>query len=838
MGRPKKTKRTPPRRALAPLPIQKTPVKRKQWTNVQMCAAIKAIQNGAGSINRVALDHGVPPTTLKDRLSGRVIHGKKPGPVPYLDSQEEEALEDYLLQVSSVGYGKTRRQVKSIVGNVAADKGILRKSHVSDGWWRRFLERHPKLSLRHGDATGHVRMNAITRENIQTYFDLLKEVLDENDFAPHPERMYNMDETGMPLDPKPPRVVTRKGQRKVRYRCSGSKGQITVIGCCNGTGQAIPPMVIFNAKQLNPMWTQGEIPGTRYGLSDKGWTDQELFKGWLKDHFLVHAVPGRPLLLLVDGHSSHFEPETLRYAADHSVIIFCLPPHTTHEAQPLDVSFFGPLKKHWVDVTHDFYQSSPGKVITKFNFSVLFAKAWLKTCVPSTICSGFKKAGVIPFDPETILKLTPPTENNSSSQQNSSTSSASQQTQQTNSTSSASQQNNSTSSDAACSEDDDADKENGCDELEELYMARLEEGYDIFDPEYVEWLRRCHPDVTPPEPLDSSVASHFGDIEPSIPATPSITPTPEPVISLAVTPPVPEFDAPPNTNPPVPASPPNTNPPVPDAPHRIHASPLSISVSCSASTSVPPSSAPLSVIVSCSATASAQETPPLTSTVCSTEASVPMTPQSSRSPATMSTPSSALSRHLQPISLLQPSNSQKTGRARVLTSADCLKMLEEKKEKKRLEIEEKEQRKRDREQRKKERELAQKQKREERELQLRKKREAAAARKKAPAKRACKRSKRVLCDGLGVSATALTSVGASPALPSIVHSPDGTVSSGEDGASECECPFCHESYSDGGQDWIKCVCGRWVHEECVEDIHHDSDGQEIFCPFCINTIAI
>ena len=91
----------------------------------------------------------------------------------------------------------------------------------------------------------------------------------------------------------------------------------------------------------------------------------------------------------------------------------------------------------------------------------------------STICSGFKKVGVIPFDPETILKLTPPTENNFSSQQNSSTSSASQQT---NSTSSASQQNNSTSSDAACSEDDDADKENECDELGELYMAPLKKG--------------------------------------------------------------------------------------------------------------------------------------------------------------------------------------------------------------------------------------------------------------------------------------------------------------------------------------------------------------------------
>ena len=31
--------------------------------------------------------------------------------------------------------------------------------------------------------------------------------------------------------------------------------------------------------------------GTYYGMSDKGWTDQELFKNWLKHHFLQYAVP-------------------------------------------------------------------------------------------------------------------------------------------------------------------------------------------------------------------------------------------------------------------------------------------------------------------------------------------------------------------------------------------------------------------------------------------------------------------------------------------------------------------------------------------------------------------
>ena len=56
------------------------PAKRKQWTLEQMTAAIEAYRSGSSpSINQAARDHGVPPTTLKDRISGHVLHGSKPG---------------------------------------------------------------------------------------------------------------------------------------------------------------------------------------------------------------------------------------------------------------------------------------------------------------------------------------------------------------------------------------------------------------------------------------------------------------------------------------------------------------------------------------------------------------------------------------------------------------------------------------------------------------------------------------------------------------------------------------------------------------------------------------
>ena len=51
-------------------------------------------------------------------------------------------------------------------------------------------------------------------------------------------------------------------------------------------------MIIFDAKNLNHPWTKHEVPGTKYGLSDNGWINTDLFEGWLIEYFIRHAVPG------------------------------------------------------------------------------------------------------------------------------------------------------------------------------------------------------------------------------------------------------------------------------------------------------------------------------------------------------------------------------------------------------------------------------------------------------------------------------------------------------------------------------------------------------------------
>ena len=148
---------------------------------------------------------------------------------------------------------------------------MLRKDRISQGWWNRFFERQERLTRRHGDNTAHVRMDAINEQTMKQYFDLLEDTLKEHNLLHNPTQIYNVNESGMPLDPKAPNMVTQRGTKKVRYRSSGRKAQITVVACANAAGQAIPPMVIYDAKKLNHAWTANEVPGTKYGLSDKGW---------------------------------------------------------------------------------------------------------------------------------------------------------------------------------------------------------------------------------------------------------------------------------------------------------------------------------------------------------------------------------------------------------------------------------------------------------------------------------------------------------------------------------------------------------------------------------------
>ncbi len=78
-------------------------------------------------------------------------------------------------------------------------------------------------------------------------------------------------------------------------------------------------------------------PNALYGIQEKGYMDSELFLKWLH-HFIT------PLILIMDQHETHVSRDVIMFCRENKVEILCLPAHTTHILQPLDIAVFNPLK--------------------------------------------------------------------------------------------------------------------------------------------------------------------------------------------------------------------------------------------------------------------------------------------------------------------------------------------------------------------------------------------------------------------------------------------------------------------------------------------------------------
>ena len=56
------------------------------------------------------------------------------------------------------------------------------------------------------------------------------------------------------------------------------------------------------------------------------------------------------------------------------------------------------------------------------------------------------------------------------------------------------------------------------------------------------------------------------------------------------------------------------------------------------------------------------------------------------------------------------------------------------------------------------------------------------------------------------------------------------------------CCACFGSYEDDvlegtGAVWIACACGRWLHEDCVEDCREDDQGNDRIYPLCVDVLT-
>ena len=194
-----------------------------------------------------------------------------------------------------------------------------------------------------------------------------------------PSHIWNCDESGFSLCPKTSKVCAPIGTKTVYAACTANKQQITTLVAISADGRAIPPMHVFPGERFGYFPLEGAVKGAYFGRSHNGWINSEIFYGWVSNFFSKQIGTERPVVLLLDGHKSHINLELSKFCKQDGILLYCLPPHSSHITQPLDVGFFSPLKGNWKKAVDAYRCANVGSPVTKQVFSRVFKEAWIDT---------------------------------------------------------------------------------------------------------------------------------------------------------------------------------------------------------------------------------------------------------------------------------------------------------------------------------------------------------------------------------------------------------------------------------------------------------------------------
>jgi hypothetical protein len=287
---------------------------------------------------------------------------------------------------------------------------------VSERWITRFIKRHDELTSKYTRKYDYQRAKCEDPEIINQWFDLVQNTIVK--YGILEQDIYNFDETGFQMGvAHTAKVITSSRHRTSRVRAvqPGNREWVTVIKCINASGWSLPPMIIFSGKVHQSQWYQDIDPDWLIGLSDNGWTNNELGLLWLEKVFEKHTMTraqGKYRLLILDGHTSHESAEFDLFCKNHQIIPLYMPSHSSDKLQPLDVGCFAPLKEAYGAEVMRSIQNSIHH-INKENFLDLY-KGARKALSPSNIRSGFRASGLVPLNRQqvldrlTIKHITPP----------------------------------------------------------------------------------------------------------------------------------------------------------------------------------------------------------------------------------------------------------------------------------------------------------------------------------------------------------------------------------------------------------------------------------------------
>lgn len=278
-------------------------------------------------------------------------------------------------------------------------------THVGLHWAERFLERHPEYYIRKQRPLEVDRKNAEDPDFITDWFEKYSAV--RGQYYIQDGDCYNFDETGFRIGIGGEQwIITRDPTSKQYLASTDNRELVTAVESISGDGHDLPPMLITSGKLHQERWySTTELENdVLIGLSESGYSNDELSMQWLRhfERFSVKRQKGTCRLLLFDGYGSHATKEFITFCDNHRIIPFCLPPHTTHFLQPLDVVVFQPYK-HFHREAVDAAMRAGCWEFNKLEFFAAITSIRKQTFKRNTVLSALRKTGLIPYNPSLVI---------------------------------------------------------------------------------------------------------------------------------------------------------------------------------------------------------------------------------------------------------------------------------------------------------------------------------------------------------------------------------------------------------------------------------------------------
>lgn len=363
--------------------------------------AIQALRSKSmSSVRKAALTFNVPRSTLQHRIAGMQPNKTSKQHMQRLTPEEEGAISRVVQQLCLWGWPITIQGLESLARQLLDQKGDYKP--LGKNWHDNFLARHPDLKKLRSRALDQNRKDATNYDTACQWFDLFQTIrllynINDTD-------IYNMDEKGcMKGVGENVKVLVPRSEAYAFSAQPGNREWVSIIECISTHSYILPPFIIFEGKRIQDDWTDNSIgKQTVIQVSPNGWTDNKIALTWIKhfDQYTVHQTQGIYRLLILDGHTSHVTLDFVQYCQEHNIVLLCLPPHSTHYLQPLDVGIFGPLARAYRTLV------SQGSIfgaerIDNYQFLQYYQKA--RQTILQNIPSAWRGTGLVPFCPDKIL---------------------------------------------------------------------------------------------------------------------------------------------------------------------------------------------------------------------------------------------------------------------------------------------------------------------------------------------------------------------------------------------------------------------------------------------------